>query len=161
MIKEDISEIKHTFECNFKLSNINYIHKKYIDERYVVKKSLNKNINFVVSHREQVFSKFKSEINTLEPPRSLEKGLYLHSLEDLENNNTEVYMLLKDYENIHNFIIPSGNYLCLSYKENERDKAIFKLKSYIEENNIKVKGPILNLVLTTLPKEEFQFQILI
>lgn len=70
-------------------------------------------------------------------------------------------MLLKDYENIHNFIIPSGNYLCLSYKENERDKAIFKLKSYIEENHIKVKGPILNLVLTTLPKEEFQFQILI
>ncbi|EOU1949114.1 MerR family transcriptional regulator, partial [Clostridium perfringens] len=42
-----------------------------------------------------------------------------------------------------------------------RDKAIFKLKSYIEENNIKVKGSILNLVLTTLPKEEFQFQILI
>ena len=70
-------------------------------------------------------------------------------------------MLLKDYENTHNFIIPSGNYLCLSYKENERDKAIFKLKSYIEENHIKVKGPILNLVLTTLPKEEFQFQILI
>ena len=144
-----------------KLNIINYIHKKYIDERYVVKKSLNKNINFVVSHREQVFSKFKSEINTLEPPRSLEKGLYLHSLEDLENNNTEVYMLLKDYENLHNFIIPSGNYLCLSYKENERNKAIFKLKSYIEENHIKVKGPILNLVLTTLPKEEFQFQILI
>lgn len=161
MIKEDINEIKHTFECNFKLSNINYIHKKYLNERYVVKKSLKKNINFVVSHREQVFSKFKSEINGLEPPRSLEKGLYLHSLEDLENNNTEVYMLLKDYENIHNFIIPKGNYLCLSYKENERDKAIFKLKSYIQEHNIKVKGPILNLVLTTLPKEEFQFQILI
>lgn len=159
IIKDDILELKLNFENNIKVSNINYIYKKHFDERYVLKKSINKSINFVVSHREQVFSEFKMEINKIIQSRSFEKGIYIKDLDDISKDSSEIYFLLKDYKKLHNFIIPKGEYLCLSYEEDERNNAIYELKNYIEKNNIIIKGPILNVVLSTLPKEYFQFQI--
>lgn len=159
IIKDDILELKLNFENNIKVSNINYIYKKHFDERYVLKKNINKSINFVVSHREQVFSEFKMEINKIIQSRSFEKGIYIKDLNDISKDSSEIYFLLKDYKKLHNFVIPKGEYLCLSYEEDERNNAIYELKNYIEKNNIIIKGPILNVVLSTLPKEYFQFQI--
>ncbi|MDZ4992146.1 MerR family transcriptional regulator [Clostridium perfringens] len=161
IIKEDILELKSSLEHNLKISNINYIYKKNFEERYVFKKKIDRTINFVVSHREQVFSEFKMEINKIIPSRSFEKGIYIKNLDDRNKDSSEVYFLLKDYKKLHNFVIPKGKYLCLSYQEDERNNAICELKNYIEKNNITIKGPILNVVLSTLPKEYFQFQILI
>ncbi|HHD2752206.1 TPA: MerR family transcriptional regulator, partial [Clostridium perfringens] len=141
--------------------NINYIYTKNFEERYVFKKKINKPINFVVSHREQVFSEFKMELNKITQSRSFEKGIYIKDLDDRNKDSSEIYFLLKDYKKLHNFVIPKGEYLCLSYQEDERNNAICELKNYIEKNNITIKGPILNVVLSTLPKEYFQFQILI
>lgn len=159
IIKDDILELKLSLEDNYKTSNINHIYTKHFNKRYVLKKKINHSIDFVVSHREQVFSEFKMELSNLTKNRSFEKGIYISSLNYIKKDSSEIYFLLKESEKFYNFIIPGGTYLCFSYKENERPQAIEKLKAYISENNIEIKGPILNVVLSTLPNENFQFQI--
>ncbi|WP_394883435.1 hypothetical protein [Clostridium baratii] len=49
----------------------------------------------------------------------------------------------------------------MSYKENNRKEAIEKLRKYIKDNNIVTKGICLNVILYTMPKEEFELQVLI
>lgn len=159
IIKDDILELKTSLEDNYKTSNIDYIYTKFFNKRYVLKKKINHSIEFVVSHREQVFSEFKVELNKITTNRSFEKGIFIKNITYAKKKSSEIYFLLKDGEKFHNFIIPEGNYLCLSYKEDERNDAIKKLKTYIKENKLIINGPILNVVLSTLPTEYFQFQI--
>lgn len=161
LIKEDIGELKSNMEYNMKRSNIENIYIKEIEERYAVSRNINKDTEFIVEHREDIFERFRSEESSLFNNRIIEKGIYIENYNDLHNKNTNIFIIAKNCKKNSNIIIPKGTYICLSYKENRRNEAIKKLREYIKENNIITKGICLNVILYTMPKEEFQFQVLI
>lgn len=161
LIKEDISELKANMEYSMKRSNIPHIYVKDIEERYAVYKNINKSTDFIVEHREDIFGGFRNEKDSLLNGRIIEKGIYIKDYKDLHNKSNNIFIVTKDGRKNSNLIIPKGTYLCLSYKENRRDEAIKRLRKYIKENNIVTKGICLNVILYTMPKEEFQFQVLI
>ena len=91
----------------------------------------------------------------------IEKGIYIKDYNNVSKKSTNIFIIAKDGDEYNNFVIPEGTYLCLSYKENNRKEAIEKLRNYIKENNIVTKGICLNVILYTMPKEEFELQVLI
>lgn len=161
LIKEDISELKLNMECSIKSSNIENIYIREIEERYVICKSIDKDSKFIVENREDIFAKFRSENPVLLNNMIIQKGMYFDKIDDLYNKITKIFISTKNCKQKSNLFIPKGKYLCLSYKENNRDEAIKRLKEYIQKNKIITKGIYLNIILYTMPKEEFQFQVLI
>lgn len=161
LIKEDIIELKLNMECSMKSSNIENIYVREIEERYGICKRIDKDSKFIVENREDIFAKFRSENSVLLNNTIIQKGMYLNKFDDLYNKSTKIFISTKNCKQKSNLIIPKGRYLCLSYKENNRDKAIKRLREYIQKNKIITKGIYLNVILYTMPKEEFQFQVLI
>lgn len=161
LIKEDISELKSNMEYSMKRSNVEHIYIKDIEERYAVSRNIDKDTEFILEHREDIFGIFRSEEPSLINKRVLEKGIYIEDYKNLYSKSTNIFIITKNCKEKSNIVIPKGTYICLSYKENRRDEAIKRLREYIEENNITTKGICLNVILYTMPKEEFQFQVLI
>lgn len=161
LIKEDISELKLNMECNMKSSNIEGIYVREIEERCVISKNINKDSEFIVENREDIFEKFRSEEPILLNNRIIQKGIYINKYNDLHNKSTNIFIAAKNCKQKNNLIIPKGKYICLSYKENRRNEAITRLKEYINKNKVIAKGICLDIILYTMPKEEFQFQVLI
>ena len=135
-----------------KSSNIENIYVREIEERYGICKRIDKDSKFIVENRED---------SVLLNNTIIQKGMYLNKFDDLYNKSTKIFISTKNCKQKSNLIIPKGRYLCLSYKENNRDKAIKRLREYIQKNKIITKGIYLNVILYTMPKEEFQFQVLI
>lgn len=161
LIKEDISELKSNMEYSMKRSNVEHIYIKDIEERYAVYRNINKDTESILEHREDIFEIFRNEEASLINKRVIEKGIYIEDYKNLYSKSTNIFIITKNCKEKSNLIIPKGTYICLSYKEGRRDEAIKRLREYIEENNIITKGICLNVILYTMPKEEFQFQVLI
>lgn len=161
LIKEDISELKQNMECNMKSSNIENIYIREIKERYAICKRIDKDSKFIVGNREDIFAKFRSENSILLNNTIIQKGICIDKFNDLYNKSTKIFISTKNCKQKSNLMIPKGRYLCLSYKENNRDEAIKRLRDYIQKNKIVTKGVCLNVILYTMPKEEFQFQVLV
>ncbi|GAA0859626.1 MULTISPECIES: MerR family transcriptional regulator [Clostridium] len=161
VIKKDISELKDNMEYSMKRSNIPHVYVKNIEERYAICKRVNKSTEFIVENREDIFEKFRAENKEVLKKRTIEKGIYIKDYNNVSKKSTNIFIIVKDGEEYNNFVIPEGTYLCLSYKENNRKEAIEKLRKYIKDNNIVTKGICLNVILYTMPKEEFELQVLI
>ncbi|WP_024613284.1 helix-turn-helix domain-containing protein [Clostridium sp. Ade.TY] len=160
-LKNDILEKKLGIESSIKKSNITKIYIKEFDERQAISKNVELNLDFIIDNREEIFEGFRKEKFPRKKEYVIEKGLYLKDYNKNKSNFLNIYLVTSKTTGLENLKIPKGKYLCLTYKENGRDEAIKKIKKYIKENNIKTKGIILNIILKTMPKEEFQFQVLI
>lgn len=161
LIKEDISELKSNMEYSMKRSNVEHIYIKDIEERYAVYRNINKDTESILEHREDIFEIFRNEEPSLINKRVIEKGIYIEDYKNLYSKSTNIFIITKNCKEKSNLMIPKGTYICLSYKEGRREEAIKRLREYITENNIITKGICLNVILYTMPKEEFQFQVLI
>lgn len=161
IIKEDIIDMKSNMEYSMKRSNIPNVYVKNISKRYAVCKRINKSSEYIVENREDIFEKFKGENKKVCNKRVIEKGIYVKDYNNVSKKSTNIFMRVKNNEEDNNLIIPEGTYLCISYKENKREEAIKKLREYIKENDIVTKGISLSVVLYTMPKEEFELQVLI
>lgn len=161
LLKSDILEKKERIENSIKRSSITNIYIKEIEERYVISKEMQNDIDFILQYKEDIFENFRSDKFPDKNEYVIEKGLYIKDYNENESEKINIYLITNKKSGIENAIIPKGKYLCLSYKDGKRNEAIKELKEYIKINNIKTKGIFLNVILKTMPREEFQIQVLI
>lgn len=138
-ILSDINNLKQYMEYSFYKEGSLEFFERYIDKRYVVKSVLIKEDNYEsVAMKHKNLYKVSEKLNL---NMDIEIGYFLDidSIKEGVIYRKAIYIGVNNVNenNKHNVDeIPNGRYLCINYKEKDRDIVKEKVECYIDKHNI-------------------------